>query len=193
MSSVAANRLPAEPLPENIKSTQPGGGYCNSIELAWGRLRRWYLRTFRRRYINRMAALRVGELNGCPHEVLDPRDLKFIKNQTECHWRPEDDPFRWREKIPLARWGLAEVQLMGWPLLAITIALAIYLVARGHHHRRTIPARRLLLPRSPAPHPARTRPTGLARRRQSNRNHPVGSRRFRRRPRRPHRHLPHAL
>ena len=97
-----------------------------------------------------MAALRVGELNGCPHEVLDPRDLKFIKNQTECHWRPEDDPFRWREKIPLARWGLAEVQLMGWPLLAITIALAFYLVARGHHHRRAVPAGRLLLPRSPA-------------------------------------------
>ena len=125
-SPVVAPRLPAEPLPENIQSTQPGGGYCNSIELAWGRLRRWYLRTFRRRYINRMAALRVGELNGCPHEVLDPRDLKFIKNQTECHWRPEDDPFRWREKIPLARWGLAEVQLMGWPLLAITVALAFY-------------------------------------------------------------------
>ena len=62
--------------------------------------------------------------DGCPHEILDPRDLKFCRNQTECHWRPEDDPFRWRERIPLARWGLAEVQLMGWPLLAITIVLA---------------------------------------------------------------------
>ncbi len=124
MSSVAANRLQAEPLPENIKSTQPGGGLCYSIELAWGRLRRWYLRTFRQGYINRMAALRIGQLNGCPHEVLDPRDLKFIRNQTDCRWNPLDDPFRWREKIPLARWGLAEVQLLGWPLLAITIALA---------------------------------------------------------------------
>ncbi len=116
-------RLQPEPLPENIRSTQPGGGFCNSIELAWGRLRRWYLRTFRPGYVKRMAALRIGEPSGCPHEILDPRDLKFCRNLTECRWRPEDDPFRWRDKLPLARWGLCEVQLMGWPLLAITIAL----------------------------------------------------------------------
>ncbi len=71
-----------------------------------------------------MASLRIGDADGCPHEILDPRDLKFCRNQTECHWRAEDDPFRWRERIPLARWGLAEVQLMGWPLLAMTIVLA---------------------------------------------------------------------
>jgi phosphatidylserine decarboxylase len=117
-------RLQPEPLPENIRSTQPGGGFCYSIELAWGRLRRWYLQTFWPGYVMRMAALRIGDPIGCPHEILDPRDLKFCRNQTECHWRPEDDPFRWRGKLPLARWGLAEVQLMGWPLLVITIALA---------------------------------------------------------------------
>src|SRR5262245_25243027 len=115
----------AEPLPANIPSIQPGGGVCYSIELAWGRLRRWYLHTFRKGYIRRMAELRQGDTTGAPHEIFDPRDLKFCRNQTKCSWRPEDDPFRWREKIPLARWGLAEVQLMGWPLFAITIALAI--------------------------------------------------------------------
>ncbi len=119
-------RLQPEPLPENIRSTQPGGGFCNSIELAWGQVRRWYLRTFRAGYVKRMAELRVGEPSGCPHEVLDPRDLKFCRNLTECHWRPEDDPFRWRDRLPLARWGLAEVQLMGWPLLAITVALGCF-------------------------------------------------------------------
>src|SRR5262245_29377281 len=117
-------QLEPEPLPENIRSIQPGGGFCYSVELAWGKFRRWCLRTFRRGYIERMAATRIGDPTGCPHEVLDPRDLKFIRNQTECHWQPKDDPFRWREKIPLARWGLAEVQIMGWPLLAITILLA---------------------------------------------------------------------
>ncbi len=117
-------RLQPEPLPENIRSIQPGGGFCYSVELAWGRLRRSYLKTFRRSYVQRMAALRVGEPTGVPHEVLDPRDLKFFRNQTECHWRSEDDPFRWRSKLPLARWGLAEVQLMGWPLLALAIVLA---------------------------------------------------------------------
>ncbi|HEY2760217.1 MAG TPA: phosphatidylserine decarboxylase [Pirellulales bacterium] len=127
MSQLAATdtRLKPEPLPKNIPSIQPGGGVCNSIELAWGRLRRWYLSRFRRGYVDRMAKRRVGEPTGCPHEILDPRDLKFCRNQTQCHWRPEDDPFRWREKIPLARWGLAEVQLMGWPLLAITIVLSL--------------------------------------------------------------------
>lgn len=119
-------RAVPEPLPANIPSIQPGGGMCYSIELAWGRLRRWYLHTFRKGYVRRMAELRQGSPAGCPHEVFDPRDLKFCRNQTECYWRPEDDRFRWREKIPLARWGLAEVQLMGWPLLAATIALAIF-------------------------------------------------------------------
>ncbi|MCC7083645.1 MAG: phosphatidylserine decarboxylase family protein [Pirellulales bacterium] len=122
--STTKSRTAAEPLPANISSIQPGGGVCYSIELAWGRLRRWYLHTFRKGYVRRMAALRQGEPTGCPHEIFDPRDLKFCRNQTECHWRPEDDPFRWRERIPLARWGLAEVQLMGWPLLAATIFLA---------------------------------------------------------------------
>jgi phosphatidylserine decarboxylase len=118
-------KLPPEPLPDNLKSTQPGGGVCYSIELAWGRLRRWYLTIFRQNYIRRMAEKRIGEPTGCPHEVFDPRDLKFCRNQTDCHWRPEDDPFRWRSHLPLARWGLAEVQLMGWPLLAITIAVGL--------------------------------------------------------------------
>ena len=34
---------------------------------------------------------------------------------------PAVDPFRWREKLPFARWGLAELQLMGYPLLALAI------------------------------------------------------------------------
>ncbi len=124
--STTVQRATPDPLPGSIRSIQPGGGVCYSIELAWGRLRRWYLHTFRRGYIRRMAAKRQGEPTGCPHEIFDPRDLKFCRNQTECHWRPEDDPFRWRERIPLARWGLAEVQLMGYPLLAATILLALY-------------------------------------------------------------------
>ena len=40
-------RATPEPLPANLTSGQPGGGYCYGLELAWGHLRRWYLRTFR--------------------------------------------------------------------------------------------------------------------------------------------------
>jgi phosphatidylserine decarboxylase len=113
----------AQPLPENIRSVQPGGGNCYRIELAWGRLRRWYLKRFRRGYIARMAALRRGDTTGAPHDILDPRDLKYCSNLCNAHWLPEDDPFQWRERLPCARWGLAELQLMGWPLLGLTILL----------------------------------------------------------------------
>jgi phosphatidylserine decarboxylase len=117
-------RLDPEPLPGNIASVQPGGGFCYRLELAWGRWRRWYLRRFRAGYVGRMAQLRQGDVASCPHEVLDPRDLKYIRNQCDVSWNPADDPFQWRERIPLARWGLAEAQLMGWPLLLAAIVLA---------------------------------------------------------------------
>jgi phosphatidylserine decarboxylase len=110
-------------LPENIRSVQPGGGFCYRLELAWGHWRRVWLKLVRPGYVRRMAELRRGETVGAPHEVLDPRDLKFCRNVCTADWAPEEDRFRWREKIPFARWGLAELQLMGWPLLAAMIAL----------------------------------------------------------------------
>jgi phosphatidylserine decarboxylase len=112
------------PLPENFASVQPGGGVCYQIELAWGRLRRWGLKTFRPGYVRRMAALRHGDATGAPHEILDPRDLKYCRNRCQCYWDAADDHFRWRGRLPVVRWGLAELQLMGWPLLALTILLA---------------------------------------------------------------------
>jgi len=127
MSHVDApiERLSPVPLPENLNSVQPGGGVCMSLELAWGRCRRWWLRTFRRGYVRRMEEKRQGSTDGAPHDVLDPRDLKFCRNQCTASWNAADDPFSWRERIPLARWGLAEVQIGGWTLLALTIAAAL--------------------------------------------------------------------
>jgi phosphatidylserine decarboxylase len=121
---VESQRLEPLPLPDNIRGVQPGGGKCMQIELAWGRLRRWYLRTFGRSYIERMAACRRGETEGAPHEILDPRDLKFCKNLCDCSWAVADDPFAWRDRLPFARWGLIELFLMGGTLLAATVALA---------------------------------------------------------------------
>jgi len=117
----SSQRLSPEPLPENLPSVQPGGGRCYALEMAWGRLRRWYLRTFRSGYVRRMADLRIGSTAGAPHEVLDPRDLKYCRNRCQCDWAEKDDPFAWRERLPFARWGLAELQLMGYPLLALAI------------------------------------------------------------------------
>jgi phosphatidylserine decarboxylase len=120
-----AVRATPAPLDPNIGSIQPGGGICYDIELAWGRLRRWYLETFRSGYVRRMAALRHGDATGAPHDILDPRDLKYCRNQCTAYWDPADNPFQWRGRIPFARWGLAELQIMLWPALAATIALAL--------------------------------------------------------------------
>ena len=115
-----------EPMPAGLDSVQPGGGVCYRIELAWGRWRRWYLKRFRRDHVERMAETRCGSVDGAPHEILDSRDVKYCRNLCTCHWQERDDPFAWRERLPFARWGLAELQLMGWPLLILTIVLGYY-------------------------------------------------------------------
>jgi phosphatidylserine decarboxylase len=103
-------RLPLEPMDPQLTTIQPGGGLIIHLEQFWGRIRRAYLKTFRRSYLQKMAALRQGERNPCPHEVLDPRDMKFHQNQPGgYYWKPEDDPFRWRDNLPFARVGLAEL------------------------------------------------------------------------------------
>ncbi len=104
-------------------SVQPGGGFCYSIELAWGRWRRWYLKRFRPDYVRRMATLREGDTDGAPHEILDPRDLKYCSTLCTARWRPEDDPFEWHSHLPFTRWGLAELQIMGWPLILLIVLL----------------------------------------------------------------------
>ena len=94
-----------------ITTIQPGGGIVMRIELAWGNLRRLYLWLFRRGYVGRMERLRKGDFNPAPHPVFDPRDLKYYQNQGGWHWDRRDDPFTWRDRIPFARAGLAELLL----------------------------------------------------------------------------------
>jgi phosphatidylserine decarboxylase len=123
----AASVSEFETMDPQITSIQPGGGVCMKIELAWGRLRRAYLKNFRRGYIQRMRSLRQGDRNVCPHEVLDPRDVKFYRNQGGYFWAKEDDPFTWRDRLPFARVGLAEVLLLGGGFSALTaLLLAVF-------------------------------------------------------------------
>ena len=117
-------RRPVEPLGPDIRSIQPGGGWCMAIELAWGRVRRWWLKSFRPGYVARMAARRQGSENACPHEVLDPRDVKFFRNQGGYYWLPQDDPFAWRDRLPFVRAGLGELVLLGGGLLVLALVCA---------------------------------------------------------------------
>lgn len=109
-----------------LTTVQPGGGLCMQIELAWGRLRRAWLRTFRPGYVKRMSERRQGQCPACPHDIIDPRDLKFYRNVCGYWFRPEDDSFRWRDRLRLARHGLCEVLV--FTLLA-TLVLAALLTA----------------------------------------------------------------
>jgi phosphatidylserine decarboxylase len=146
-------RFVIEPLDPAIRSIQPGGGVCMGIELGWGHLRRGYLRLFRRGYLRRMESLRRGAENRCPHAVLDPRDVKFFRNQGGYSWDAADDPFAWRDRLPVARVGLAELFLLGggcfllalvaalvyWPVAVVPAALGLFVVSFFRNPRRRIP------------------------------------------------------
>jgi phosphatidylserine decarboxylase len=120
---MAATRPPtaSELTSQPITSIQPGGGLCLSLELAWGRLRRFWLRRFRIDYVRRMVEKRQGHCENCPHDIIDPRDLKPFRNVCGYSFRDADDAFRWRGRIPLARAGLAEVVLFSTLLLAAAV------------------------------------------------------------------------
>jgi phosphatidylserine decarboxylase len=138
-----------------ITCINPGGGFFFSIESAWGRLRRGWLRRFRPGYVARRAAERRGDCPACPHEIVDARDLKLWRNVCGYSFAEEE---RWRNGLRLARAGLAEVVLVsvictlllagmavaGAPLLLIPAAVVVFLwfqmVWFFRDPERTIPA-----------------------------------------------------
>ncbi|HVK11113.1 MAG TPA: phosphatidylserine decarboxylase family protein [Gemmataceae bacterium] len=126
-----ADPLPLEPMDPQLKWIQPGGGVVCRLELAWGHWRRFWLKTFRPGYVRRMAETRKGSFNGCPHEVIDPRDVKFFRNQGGYYWEPRDDPFRWRDRIPFARSGLAELIVFSLITFGPAVGLAVWLTLQG--------------------------------------------------------------
>ena len=113
-----------------ILDIQPGGGVVIELEQKWGCVRRWWLKNFCKGYVAKMGACRKGDPALVPHEVLDPRDLKFYQNQTDCHWDKADDPFAWRDRLPFARVGLAELLVfsaLSWlpAIAALTASLTL--------------------------------------------------------------------
>ncbi len=56
-----------------------------------------------------MLERRQGQCENCPHDIIDSRDLKFYRNVCGHWFREEDDAFRGRGRLGLARHGLAEV------------------------------------------------------------------------------------
>jgi phosphatidylserine decarboxylase len=106
---------------------QPGGGWAIRLEFLWGRVRRKYLRLVRPGYVARALITRRGECPDCPHDVIDSRDLKFCTNACGYWFAHATDPFAWRDGLPIARAGWAEVVLFGGgALVATALALLIW-------------------------------------------------------------------
>src|SRR5271170_5131647 len=117
------------PTPAPITSAQPGGGLCMHIELAWGRLRRSWLRRRHPDYVQAMAAKRQGTCPNCSHDIIDARDLKFFRNVCGYSFKDEDDPYRWRGQLGLARMGLAEIICFSLALTAAALFLVVLTAA----------------------------------------------------------------
>jgi phosphatidylserine decarboxylase len=115
------SRPTVRPLPSNITSVQPGNGTIVRLELAWGRLRRWYLRAFRRGYVAHMHQRRQGDCPGCTHDIVDPRDLKFHRNVCGFRFDAADDRFAWRDRLGVTRVGLAEILVFGGFFLMLAV------------------------------------------------------------------------
>jgi phosphatidylserine decarboxylase len=132
MATTSATVAGAEPrAPAPITSAQPGGGFCHGLELAWGRLRRALLRRFRPGYVRRMLERRQGHCPDCPHDIIDPRDLKFVRNVCGYHFGPENDPYARRGLLPIARAGATE--LLCFSLLFAALAVLFVLLGAFVH------------------------------------------------------------
>jgi phosphatidylserine decarboxylase len=112
-------------IPTEPAGVQPGGGSCLSLELAWGRLRRTWLRRIRPGYVQRMTARRQGHCPNCPHDIIDARDLKPYRNVCGYWFDTADDPFRWRGRLGLARAGLAEILCFSLLFLVLGVGFGL--------------------------------------------------------------------
>ena len=122
---IEVSRLEPKPLPPNITCVQPGRGWVMRLELAWGKLRRVWLRSLRPGYVARMRGLRQGECPNCPHDVVDPRDLKFYRNVCGYFFAPEHDRFAWRGRLKLARCGLAELLVFAGAFTLVALGMTV--------------------------------------------------------------------
>jgi phosphatidylserine decarboxylase len=109
------------PAAETPQSVQPGGfGFFVRCEFAWGRIRRAVLRRYFPLTVAHWRSTRQGSCPNCPHDIIDPRDLKFVSYVCGYHFRPEDDHYAYRERLGFARYGFAE--LVGFSVILLGLA-----------------------------------------------------------------------
>lgn len=124
LGAATGERLPA--MDPAVKTIQPGGGVVMSMELAWGRFRRAYLRRFRPGYVSRMTDRRQGQRGDLPFDPVDSRDMKYYRNQGSYWWADADDVFMWRDSLPFVRVGLAELFILGGLFLVLAVLMGMF-------------------------------------------------------------------
>jgi phosphatidylserine decarboxylase len=112
--------MPLPTIPQKPTRVQPGGGACMAIELAWARFRKFWLRKLCPGYVQTMQAKLVGQCPGCTHDIIDTRDLKYTRNVCGYSFRPEDDPYAYRNRLGFARHGFAEMLLFTLAYLVLS-------------------------------------------------------------------------
>src|SRR5262245_6536679 len=123
--------MPLPTTPQKPTSVQPGGGTCMAIELCWARFRKFWLRKLCPSYVQAMQAKRQGECPNCPHDIIDARDLKYTRNVCGYSFKPEDDEYAYRNVVPFARHGFAEMFLFTIAFL-ILFNLSIWAAVEIH-------------------------------------------------------------
>ncbi len=125
MSASAPPPIDDLPPPEIPSSAQPGGfGIFVRLELLWDAMRRAILRKLCPGHVQRWRDKIKGEPNA---DVIDPRDVKFIRNVSKTWFDPVDDVYRRRESLGFARYGFAE--LIGFSAILGSIFAASSLLA----------------------------------------------------------------
>ena len=72
-----------------------------------------------------MAETRQGNRGSLPFDPVDPRDVKYYRNQDTYWWAESDDPFAWRDGLPFVRVGLAELVLIGGGFVVLAVLLGL--------------------------------------------------------------------
>lgn len=125
MSAAALSSIDLPP-PETPTSVQPGGfGVFVRLELAWGRLRRRFLRRFCKAHVERWRGKLQGDAAGS--DVIDSRDLKFFRNVSPIWVDRSVDDYAVRENLGFARYGFAE--LVGFSAILVTVFLLTSILA----------------------------------------------------------------
>lgn len=107
-----------------IRCVQPGESGLYPLERQLGRWRRAWLRTFRKEYVAAMLQQREGSCPSCPHDIVDSRDLKLVRNVCGYSFPAKADKWRHLDKLPFAQQGLIEITVLGGGCALLAFAFA---------------------------------------------------------------------